>query len=370
MVISKKIADAVVIGGGIMGCSAAYYLLKAGVRDVILVERGELCAGSTGKCAGGVRQRFPSLPETLLAKESLEILANVSKELSADVEYRKGGYLDLIYTHEEEKIAKDQMAWQRGLGIDIEWLTVEKIKKFAPWLNEEDGFRGAVYCPSDGMLNPIKLTKAYALAINRMNGDFRLYTSVTNITRKESEFKINTTNGEIVSKLLVNCTGTYAPDIGEMIGYKIPIKAVTREKLLTESVDFIQSFLCNSLLHKMHFNQLDNGCFMMGCATTNNTNMQTTKNFKDVTVSAFSSLVPNLSKIKIIRHWAGYYENTPDGKPFIGGINGINGYGHSIGFNGHGLMLAPAATKACVQYLLNQKTPEWFSTFDIARLKQ
>jgi len=97
--------------------------------------------------------------------------------------------------------------------------------------------------------------------------------------------------------------------------------------------------------------------------------LKNTWRFSQETADAVRRIVPALGKLKILRQWSGYYETTPDGKPLIGGIEGLKGYAMAVGFNGHGMMLAPAVGKAIVNYSLGESLPEWFEAFNIKRLK-
>ncbi len=369
----SKTADAVVIGGGIMGCATAYYLEKAGISNVILLERDVICSGSTGRCAGGFRQQFPTIPECQMAKESVDILKTLEEELDSDIEYNEGGYLVLAYTAEQEIDAKEKIAMQNKIGIDVGWLEVDEISNMAPWLNREEGFIGAAYCPSDGILNPFKLTMAYAEAFKKIGGTVMQHTDVVDITvQNNSKYTVHTKEEDISTDLLFNCTGAFSDKIGKMIGHDIPVIPLAREKIVTEPVKLFQSFLCHSPLHTVHFNQTRNGNFLMSCANMSikqRGDLKNTWRFTRETADAVRRIVPVLGKLKILRQWSGFYETTPDGKPFIGGIDGLKGYAMAVGFNGHGMMLAPAVGKALVKHVLDQPLPEWFETFNINRLK-
>ena len=369
----SKTANAVVIGGGIMGCATAYYLEKAGLKNVVLLERNIVCSGSTGRCAGGFRQQFPTVPECQMAKESVDMIKKLEVELDSDIEYNEGGYLVLAYTEEQLADAREKIAMQNELGIDVRWMEVDEIVEMAPWLNKDEGFIGASFCPSDGILNPFKLTMAYADAFKKLGGSIMQHTDVEDITiQANMGYTVHTNEGDISTDLLFNCTGAHSDKIGQMLGYDIPVIALAREKIVTEPVKLFQPFLCHSPLHTVHFNQTKNGNFLMSCANMSIKQRHDLKNtwrFSQETADAVRRIVPALGKLKILRQWSGYYETTPDGKPLIGGIEGLKGYAMAVGFNGHGMMLAPAVGKAIVNYSLGESLPEWFEAFNIKRLK-
>ncbi|MDO5116326.1 MAG: FAD-dependent oxidoreductase [Synergistaceae bacterium] len=374
MALSVHTVDAVVVGGGIMGCATAYYLRRAGVSRVAVIERDSLCSGSTGRCAGGFRQQFPTVDECRLAKDSIGMIETLTDELGYDMEVRQGGYLVLSYTEEHAKDAKEKIAMQNGIGIPVRWMEVPEIESFAPWLNSDEGFVGAAFCPTDGTLNPFKMTYAYAKKFQNLGGEIYQHTEVKEIKALPGGgFKTVTTEGEFSSPLLFNCAGAYSAKIGDMLGHAIPIVPLAREKIITEPVKYFQPFLCNSPLHTLHFNQTEHGSFLMSCANMSikqRGDLRNTWRFTQETADAVARLLPVLKKVRILRQWAGYYETTPDGKPFIGGIEGIKGFYQSAGYNGHGLMLAPAATKAIVDEALGNAVPQWYSAFNMARVEK
>ncbi|HZK26088.1 MAG TPA: FAD-binding oxidoreductase [Thermoclostridium sp.] len=369
---SLNTVDAVVVGGGIMGCATAYYLTQAGINNVALLERDVLVSGSTGRCAGGFRQQFPTIPECQLAKESVDMIKALNDELDKDFEYNEGGYLVLSYTEDHAKNAKEKIAMQNKLGIDVRWLETNEIADVAPWLNIDEGFIGAAFCPTDGLLNPFSFTYAYAEAFQKNGGSIFQHTNVTGIEiNNYSNYVVKTSQGNFHTDLLFNCTGAYSGAFGDMLGHKIPVIPLAREKIVTEPVKFFQPFLCNSPLHTLHFSQTKNGNFLMSCADLSIKQRKDLKNtwrFTQQTANSVRRLVPALGKVKILRQWSGFYETTADGEPFIGGIDGLEGFAQAVGFNGHGMMLAPGACKAIVDYALGDDVPEWFDTFEMKRI--
>ena len=368
-----KRAEVVVIGGGAMGTATGYYLTKNGIKDVVLLERESLLSGSTGRCAGGFRQQFPTRPECQLAKESIDIIKTLQEELDYDFERCFGGYLVLSYTEEHAADAKKKIAMQQELGIPVVWKTPDQIGVMAPWLNRDEGFVGAAWCPTDGTLNPFKFVFAFAEAFKRNGGQIYTHTPVVDIKKNGTGWRVITPEGEIECEVLVNCTGAYSAAIGKMIDHPIPVVGLAREKIITEPVKFFQTFLCNSPLHTLHFSQTKHGSFLMSCANMSikqRGDFKNTWRFTQETADAVRRLVPCLAKVKILRQWAGFYETTPDGKPFIGKIDGQENYWQTLGYNGHGMMLAPAAGRAVADEIAGKPVPEWYDTFKMSRVEK
>jgi len=365
-------ADIAVVGGGIMGCSTAYYLAKAQVGKVILIEQNALGSGSTGSCAGGFRQQFPTIAECQLAKESVDILSGLEAELDYDFKFRQGGYLILSYSEEESNKMLTQIRMQQGLGIPAAWLTTKEIVSMAPWLNADEGFVGASWCPTDGVLDPGLLTQGYAGKFAERGGIICSDTPVRCILRQGKNFVLRSDRQSIHAGFLVNCTGAYSGRFGLMLGLDIPVRAVAKEKMSTEPLPLTQPFLCNSSKHGLHFCQNSSGSYLMSCSKIDRAeadDLRITQQFAQATSAAIRQLVPGLATARVLRQWAGFYEITPDGLPLIGNAEGIDNYAQSVGFNGHGTMLAPAAARALAASIIGKTLPEWFSAFAMSRLQ-
>jgi len=177
----RKTADCVIVGGGVIGCALAYYLAREGITDCVVLESGYLASGATGRCGGGIRQQWSTEENARLAIESVRAFGNLSRELDADIDFLQGGYLVLAYTDEDVRQFERNVSLQRSLGLSVEVLSPEDIRrKIAPMLNT-DGVRLATHCATDGSANPFLTTKAYADAARRLGAAVELYTPVTRV---------------------------------------------------------------------------------------------------------------------------------------------------------------------------------------------
>jgi len=156
-----KTADIVIIGGGIIGVSIAYYLGKMGVKDVILFEKDLIGAGSTGLCAGGIRRQWSTEVNMHFAMKSFEVFQNFEEEFGASPEFHQIGYLFLARDEEELESFKKNIELQNRFGVPSQLLTREEVKKEWPFLNLEDVLGGA-FCDTDGYAGPNEVTHAIA----------------------------------------------------------------------------------------------------------------------------------------------------------------------------------------------------------------
>ena len=158
----ERSADAVIIGGGCMGASVAYHLARLGITDTVLVEREKMLGtGSTGRNAGGVRHQFSNEANIRLSIESIGLLERFADEVGQPIDFHQDGYLFLLSTPASVDTFRDNVARQRRLGIDVQWLDAGEAERLAPGL-KADGVIGATFCQRDGIADPNGVTMGFA----------------------------------------------------------------------------------------------------------------------------------------------------------------------------------------------------------------
>ncbi|MFA5479334.1 MAG: FAD-dependent oxidoreductase [Candidatus Muiribacteriota bacterium] len=349
-------ASCVIIGGGINGCALAYELSKAGMKDIVVVEKNFLASGATGRCGGGIRQQWSTPMNIKFAIESVHIFEKLDEILDYETEYFQGGYLILAYTDDEVKQFEKNVNLQKSLGLDVRMLSPQEALKTVPHLNVE-GVKAATYCPKDGHANPFYVTQAYAKKAKENGVRFMLDTEVVSIDSYNDKITaVNTTNGKILTDTVINTSGGYAHLVAKMLGIEIPVKPYRHEILVTEPVNHLFDPLIISFYHHVYFRQELNGGIIMGQGDPDEpSSFNVEGSFKFITevTNKVSKLMPKLKNVSVVRQWAGLYAVTPDAQPILGPLPPFDKFIQAVGFSGHGFMLAPRVAQHLTDYIIN-----------------
>ncbi|MHB1393552.1 MAG: NAD(P)/FAD-dependent oxidoreductase [Clostridia bacterium] len=356
-----KTASIVIIGGGISGAAIAYNLAKKGVKDIVVLEKGYLASGSTGRCGAGVRMQWGTEMNCSFAKYSIDFFEKANEELQydGDIEFKQGGYLIVASTEKEELQFKKNLELQHRLGIPSSFLTPKEAKEIIPYMDETK-ITCATFCPKDGHLNPFKSTDAYAKAARRLGVEIMTYTTVTGIKVLNGKITgVETDKGFISTPIVVNAAGGYSKHIGDMAGVDVPLYPERHQILVTEPVAPLQGPMYMSFSLNIYCQQTPEGSFIMGRGDPyepREFNLKSSWSFLEEMAETCCTLLPLLKKLNVVRQWSGLYEITPDRQPLYGPVKEVEGFYLACGFSGHGFMFAPATGIVMAETILGEPT--------------
>jgi sarcosine oxidase, subunit beta len=335
-----------------MGASVAYHLARLGVTDVVLLEREQMLGtGSTGRNAGGVRHQFSNEANIRLSIESIALLERFADEVGQPIDFHQDGYLFLLSDSSVETFRRN-VALQRSLGVDVQWLDGIEAERLAPGLSA-DGIAGATFCQRDGIADPNGVTMGFARAAQAAGVEVARDTEVTGIRVERGHIAgVETTRGAIDTKIVVNAAGPHARSIGQMAGVDVPVEPYRRHIFIAAApageaawrvpasrimvIDFETTF---------YFHREGAGLlFGMGDPDETPTFDTTVQwDFLPQVIDVAVQRLPALADAAISHAWAGLYEVTPDANPIIGPAPGVDGLFLINGFSGHGFQHSPAA---------------------------
>ena len=349
----------VIVGGGCMGASAAYHLARAGVTDVVLIEREpQLGTMSTGRNAGGFRHQFSHAANIELSKESIALFANFEQVVGSPIDFWPDGYLFLLSTEASVAAFRRNVALQHAHGVDVEWLTPSEAARHAPGI-ALDGVIAATFCARDGIADPNGVTMGFARAAQQRGVEIVRDTEVTGITLEHGNIqRVETTAGRIASPIVVNAAGPWASEVGRMVGVNVPVQPERRHIFIAQPqhggswddapyrgtvpsnrvmvIDFESTF---------YFHREGAGLLFGMGDPDEQPGFDTTVrwDFLPKVIDAAVRRLPALTDAAVSHAWAGLYEMTPDHNPIIGPSEQAHGFFTIAGFSGHGFQHSPAA---------------------------
>jgi sarcosine oxidase subunit beta len=347
--------EILIIGGGVVGCSIAYHLARRGARDVTVLEQAAVGSGSSGRAVGGVRQQFSTPACVQMSRLSLEAFHRFEAELGADPGFEPCGYL-LVTARAGEMAAFEQnVAMQRGLGVDVRTVAPAEIATLHPWLHVDD-LAGGTFCPTDGVAGPAEVTAAFARRARELGARVREACRVTAIhARGRHVERVETTEESFAPGTLVVAAGAWSAEIGDWLGVEIPVRPLKREVFVSEPlpdhprgtpmvIEPARSWYCR---------REGPGVLMAGGLGP--FGFDTAVDWSNLAGAAELALrrMPRLADAAFTRAWAGSLDMTPDGNAILGRLPGFDGVLLAAGFSGHGFMHSPATGQLMAELILD-----------------
>jgi sarcosine oxidase subunit beta len=381
----KSTSDVVIIGGGCMGASVAYHLTRLGITDIVILEREKLLAtGSTGKNAGGVRHQFSNDANIRLSLESIRLLERFGDEVGQAVDFHQDGYLFLLSSAASVEMFEKNVALQRRLGVEVEWLDAAAAERLAPGV-DATGVLGATFCARDGIADPNGVTMGFAKAAQRAGAAIERDTEVTAVRVSGDRIAaVETSRGTIETRIVVNAAGPWARRIGRMAGVDVPVDPIRRHIFIAAFdrpdaagavaparvpashimvIDFDTTF---------YFHREGAGVlFGMGDPADMPTFDTTVQwDFLPRVIDVAVTRLPALADASISHAWAGLYEMSPDGNPIIGPARAVEGLFLINGFSGHGFQHSPAAGRILADLIARRDPGIDVAPFALGRFRE
>lgn len=339
-------AAVVIIGGGAMGVSIAYQLARAGVTDVVLLEKDALGEGSTCKAAGGVRAQFSDALNIELGRRSLDVFENFDRLFDQEIDLHQVGYLFLLDTPESVATFERNVALQNSLGVDTRMVSAAEAKRLSPYINT-DGLLGAAYSPRDGHCTPESVVLGYAAAARRLGATFVTGCEVTDIRTVDDRIVgVETAGGLIETDTVICAAGAWSQRVGEFVGVDLPVTPIRRQIVVSAEVPDLQPSMPFTIdfSTSYYFHNEGRG-LLMGMSDPDETpgfKLSRDDAWLPRLGDAIAHRTPSFSDIGIASGWAGLYEMTPDHNALIGEAPDVSRFLYATGFSGHGFLMAPA----------------------------
>jgi sarcosine oxidase subunit beta len=344
--------DAVIIGGGIVGCATAYYLAKKGLQVTVLEKNAGVGLEASGRNGGGVRQhgRKAALP---LAMESVRLWASLAEELGSDLEYVRSGNLNIAMEESAVQALEKDMEWEHAHGLnEVRMLTADECRALAPGLTGMA--KAGKFCPSDGVANPMLVTPAFARAGQRLGVKIRLSASVTGLLQQgRTVCGVSTESEEFEAQVVLNTAGPWASRFAEQAGCPMPIGPGRSQILITERLKYQPIRQWVTVRGQGYMRPTESGNLVLGTSGRRNDNYSRHVDFGNAAfqVKRWCLFFPWLKDASIIRAFSGITEYTPDTEPYIGSVPGVSGLYVAAGFSGEGFCPGPVTGKILAELI-------------------
>jgi heterotetrameric sarcosine oxidase gamma subunit len=371
-------ARAIIIGGGVIGCSVAYHLAKLGWRDVVLLERKQLTSGTTWHAAGLIGQLRATANMTKLARYGAELYANLEAETGVATGFRRVGSISLALTRERLEELKRGASMARAFDVDVEEICVAEAARLHP-LTDMTGVLGAIYLPRDGQADPGNVALSMARGATKAGITIRENVKVTAIVTDRGRVKgVVTQAGRIAADVVVNCAGMWGREVGRMAGVHLPLHACEHFYIVSEPSDEIPSGLpVLRVTDECAYYKEDAGKIMLGafepsakpwavdgipeefCFDELPADLE---HFAPILETATRRL-PLLGRLGIRTFFNGPESFTHDNRYLLGETPEVAGFYVACGFNSVGIQSAAGAGKALAEWIVGGAPP--FDLWDV-----
>jgi sarcosine oxidase subunit beta len=347
-----------IVGGGIIGLFSAYHVARAGGGPLVVIDRGFLSNGASGRNGGGVRQQWETRATVRLARESVEAYRRFGAEFGQNIWFRQGGYLFLAESAAELERLRvvHKVVTAEGLGSRL--LDPGAVRRIAPDI-ALDRVVGASYLDTDGTLYPFPVLWGLYERLRALGVEMRFGVDVTGVRTDGGRVTgLETSGGPVHADVVVNASGGWSSELSRKAGLAVPNVATLHEILVTEPLKRFLDPMVVRLSDGLYVSQTLRGELVGGLTMSHPTGtsggMGSSPEFLSRMARSLLRLVPRLSHVGVVRAWSGFYDDTPDGFPVIGEDPRLKGFVHANGFGGHGFMLAPAASRRVAGAVLGE----------------
>lgn len=367
--------DVIVIGSGSVGTPAAMSLAERNVKTLV-IDAASSSGQGNNKCAiGGIRATHSDPAKVALSLHSLKTFSTWEEKYGDDIGWAMGGYTFVAYTESIARSLQDMIPGQQKAGLNINWLSPERIRELVPGINP-NGLLGGTFSPEDGSASPMESSYAFHRNAVKHGAEFRFCETVQSM-EKNDDFTVVTDKGSYRAPVVVNCAGSFAREIGAMAGVDLPVFPDMHEAGITEPVQrFFNPMVVDISREEgsanYYFYQYSTGQVVF-CITPDPPKLGTgtaeTSEFLPLVSRRMVKLYPRLANLKVRRTWKGCYPQTPDGSPIIG-ETGVDGFLAAVGMCGQGFMLGPGVGEVLARKITGELTETDSMVLHSMRLKR
>ena len=368
MTVVARDVDIVIVGGGIVGASCAYFLAERGA-EVLLLEAGRIGREASGVNAGGVRQQARALPEMPLALESVRLWADLERRLEVPLEYERCGDLRIVESAEDAARLRAVAARERETGLALEWVDGAALRALVPSI--APGVLGGTFCPTGGQANPLRVAAAIGRRARDLGAIVWEGCPVRALARDGEGFALDCAHGRVRASRVVLAAGAWTPIVAEGLGARLPISLFVPQMQATVPLPPVLGTVLLGFTRKLSMKQMRSGAVLVGGGKRGWGDLVTrakglaAESMRLGAVDAVDVL-PLLGRTETTRTWVGLEGLTSDEMPIIDCLETDRVY-VAAGFSGHGFAIGPVVGRLLAEWLLDGTPSMDVSAFRLNR---
>jgi sarcosine oxidase subunit beta len=373
--------DVVIIGGGVHGLATAYYLAaNHGIRNVAVLDKGYLGGGGSCRNTAILRSNYLTPEGVRFYDRSLELYRHLASELNFNVMFSRRGHLTLAHNDSSLRTMRWRAEVNKLSGVDSEVIDVADVARLVPALDTSPAVRypilGALYHPPGGIVRHDAVVWGYARAADALGVHLHQQTEVIGIdVAGDSDGSaggrvtgVRTSRGSISTPVVVNCTAGWSSTVSDLAGVRTPVQTHPLQAAVSEPVrPFLHAVVVSGTLH-VYVSQTDRGELVFGASVDPFTSysMRGSLDFTEGLAAHVLQLMPALSKMRLLRQWAGLCDMTPDYSPIMGPTP-VEGFYLDVGWGTYGFKAGPVSGEAMAEAVATRATPEIIAAFGLDR---
>ena len=361
--------DVAIIGGGLVGSSAALALQRMGL-SVVLLDKGFCGAQASGVNYGGVRRQGRPPEQIALSQRAHTIWPRLKELIGIDGEFMRSGHLKLARTEAEMASLEAYAARVVNLGLDLEIIGHNRLRERFPWIAED--IAGASLCPGDGHANPRLVSAAFANAAQRAGAEMLEHTPVSHVEKALDGFHLAAGSGiQIRARFVINSAGAWAGSFAETFGEPVPLKKIYPSMIVTEPLETFMTVNIGAEGGGIYARQVERGnCIVGGMRgePLDDHDLSRPTSIGAVTImNRAAALFPALRHAYAIRFWSGTEGEMADRNPVIGFSRTTPNLIHAFGFSGAGFQIAPGVGEVLAELIRDGASPTPIEAFTVDR---
>ena len=366
----RNTADAVIIGGGVMGCSILYNLAAAGMRHVVLLEQDVLASGSTGKSQAICRTHYSNQVTAQMAWKSLDVLKNFESITGGSSGFVRTGYLVTVGSEDRQALA-DNVSMQRALGINTSTVSREDVEALAPMVKVEDT-EGLAYEPESGYADPYLVTTSYARKARELGAEVHVNVRVLDIEIGDGGVTaLITDDGRIETPIAVIATGPWSARLLAKLGLELPLTTIRHQVVGFRRPEHLIPAhpTVGDIAQRSSFRPESTNLTLVGAgedyADPDSYHQGVDMSSVEESFDKLVRRIPDMSQGFFRGGWSGLFTVTPDWHPILDRVEGIRGLYLAVGFSGHGFKLSPMVGVVMAEMVLEGRA----RTIDLSPLR-